>query len=97
LRLKLSQLNFSQRIVVVVGLALALYLVGDSAVSLGSHPFTGWVAYAPLSNTVGPLNEGLHPWARLLIWLIFVAVWMIASLAVLRRRTDDNLAKDIDS
>jgi type VI protein secretion system component VasK len=46
---------------------------------------------------VGSLNEGLHPWARLLIWLIFVAVWMIASLAVLRRRTDDNLAKDIDS
>src|ERR1035441_2331872 len=97
MRLKLSRLNFSQRIVVVVGLAPALYLVGDWTVSLGLHPFTGWVAYAPLSNTLGPFNQGLPPWVRLFIWLIFLAVWMIASLSLLRRRTDDNIPNVLDN
>jgi heme/copper-type cytochrome/quinol oxidase subunit 1 len=78
-------LNRSQATVVVIGLGLALYILGGWLTSLGSHAPMGWVAYAPLS-TEDPFG-GFHPWLRLLIWLLLIAVWVRSSTALLSTRT----------
>jgi heme/copper-type cytochrome/quinol oxidase subunit 1 len=83
--------NFAQRIVFVIGLSAALFLVGCWSTSLGSHLLTGWVAYAPLSNSsIPPLVGGLHPWVRLVIWLILVVFWVAVSLVLLRSPSQEH-------
>jgi hypothetical protein len=78
-------LNFPQRIVVVIGLALALSVAGEWLTALGTRANFGWVAYAPLSNSVSVGDfGGLHPWVRMAIWLILVALWAALSAALLR-------------
>ena len=90
--MKDRSLNGSQRGVIVVALGFAIYIVGQwllETVEFGSRPNVGWVAYAPLSNSfhnVGQIRI-LHPWVVLLFWLLAIAVWLIASLAILRNRT----------
>jgi hypothetical protein len=85
-RMRTRRVNRAQRMVVVVGLAAALWFVGGWATtSVGA---TGWVGYAPLTNAVNVPPGGLHPWARLLIWLALVLVWVLASFAVLRSSAD---------
>ena len=77
-------LNLAQRIVIVVGLGVMLWFCGAWLVSIGSHAPFGWVAYAPLSGSVNvPTLGGLHPWVRLIIWLIVVVVWVATSLVML--------------
>jgi hypothetical protein len=81
------RLNFAQRIAVIVGLGAGLYLIGSWLTSLDS--FTGWVGYAPLQQNTAtfetaPYLSGLHPWVRLVIWLVLIAVWVGVSLALLR-------------
>lgn len=83
--MKEPSLNRAQRVVVVIGLALALGSLGGWLTVLGSHPPNGWVAYSPLSS--GNLFGGLHPWVRLVIWLLLVAVWVASSTALLRTRS----------
>lgn len=73
------RLNLPQRLVLVAALAGGLAVLG-SWVTGGASSFTGWTGYAPLI----PAPRGLHSWARLLIWLGFIAVWMAASLWLLR-------------
>ena len=80
-------LNRSQAIVVVIGLGLALYILGDWLTALGSHSPMGWVGYAPLST--GNVFGGLHPWLRLIIWLLLIAVWVRSSTALLSTKSLD--------
>ena len=68
----------------VVGLGVALYLGGLWTTSLGSHGVTGWTGYAPLSTNDVPLFGGFHSWVRLVIWLVFILVWVVASIALFR-------------
>lgn len=75
-------LNHSQRIVAIVGLGIALYVFGTWFTGLGSNLPNGWVAYAPLSNQFNV--TGLHPWVRLIIWIVLVAVWTLVSVWLLR-------------
>lgn len=79
-------LNRSQRVVIVIGLALALGVVGEWLTTLGSHPPTGWVAYSPLSSQ--NLYGGLHPWVRLVLWLLLITVWVVSSTVILRTSTE---------
>jgi hypothetical protein len=81
--MKRTPLNFSQRMTVVVGAGVALYFFGTWAMTWGTRGLTGWVACAPLSNTA-QLGLGLHPWVRLIIWLILAFVWTGMPLVVLR-------------
>jgi heme/copper-type cytochrome/quinol oxidase subunit 1 len=75
-------LNGRQRVVLVIGLGVALYFVGAWIMARG-HSF-GWVAYAPLSNTdIGP-SVGLHPWVRLVVWLLLIVVWVVTSCVLFR-------------
>ena len=74
----------------VVGLGVALYFVGGWITTRGTGAPYGWVAYAPLSNTYNTPNPlgGFHPWVRLLLWLVLIAVWVIASVFLLQSRSD---------
>ena len=85
---RLRALNSGQRLVVVVGLGLALYFFGGWVTTRDT--FSGWVAYAPLSNTVNVPGGGLHPWVRLLIWLALIFVWVLASVALLRTHSESD-------
>jgi heme/copper-type cytochrome/quinol oxidase subunit 1 len=80
-------LNRAQRIVIVVGLGVALLALGEWLTALGSNLPYGWVAYAPLSGQFGP--DGLHPWVRLIIWLVLITVWVLLSLRLLGTETSD--------
>lgn len=69
-----------------------LVVVGRWITSLGSPGhFTGWTGFAPLQNTA-PLfpGAGLHAWARVLVWLILIAVWATVSLIVLKDESNSD-------
>jgi hypothetical protein len=75
-------LNRAQRIVIVVGLGAALYVLGEWLTGLGSDLPTGWIAYAPLSNQFNV--TGLQSWVRAIIWIALIGVWATASVRLLR-------------
>lgn len=85
---RIDRLGKAQRVVVVIALGLALYAVGSYLVALGSGAL-GWYAYAPL--TTGPYlpGRGLHAWLRVIIWLVVICTWALASVRVLRPALDD--------
>jgi heme/copper-type cytochrome/quinol oxidase subunit 1 len=79
------RLNFAQRVVFVVGLAAMTSVFGTWLTGLGSRVNFGWVAYAPLSKSVNAGDfGGLHPWVRLVLWLILIALWAGLSTLLLR-------------
>ena len=81
---KSHPLNRAQRIVIVFVIAIgaAFYVLGEWLTGLGSHLPSGWAAYAPMSNQFN--TAGLHPWVRLVIWIILIAVWAALSMPLLR-------------
>lgn len=86
----MGRLNRGQRIVLVVALGAALYVLGVYITTLDT-PGSGWVAYAPLSQVAhssftGTPFAGLHPWVRLVVWLGLTVIWAGCSVALLRSR-----------
>jgi len=79
------RLNRAQRVVVVVALGFALYILGAWMTSLGSHLPYGSATYTSFStsNFVG----GFYPWIRFAIWMLLVAVWVSVSIPLLRDRS----------
>ena len=63
---------------------MALVLLGEWVTALGTHANYGWVAYAPLSNSFNRWAGGLHPWVRLVVWLLLLVLWVSLSLVILR-------------
>ena len=82
---RLSRLSLGQRVILVIGLAAVLGLIASFVSAAGT--LTGWTGYAPLSPSSQPLLApvGLPPFARLLVWLGAVAVWVAGSLPLMRR------------
>jgi hypothetical protein len=73
--------------VLVVGLGLALTVLGGYITSLGSPAAQfGWFGYAPLTNQFRPEDSDLAPWAQFLVWLALIAVWTGASAWLLKHR-----------
>lgn len=96
-------LNLAQRLVVVFGFGVVVYLIGGWATTFNS--MYGWVGYAPLSTgsaTYGTTTPsmfeassyggGFHPWVRFVIWLVLIAVWTGASLVLLRSPSPDAMS-----
>jgi hypothetical protein len=73
-------LSKSQRVVVVIALGLALGAVGGYLMGGGSR--FGWYAYSPF--TAAPYPPAFHGWLRLIIWLVLIGLWAVASIRVLR-------------
>jgi hypothetical protein len=87
---KQTSINYAQRTILAVGLAGALYIFGTWLTSLDTHVPVGWVAYSPLNSQF----NGLHPWVRLVIWIVLIVVWVVASLVLFRTKTPDNQTAD---
>jgi hypothetical protein len=87
-------LSKSQRVVVVIALGLALVTVGGYLVSLGSGYPSGWYAYSPLTSAVYPPARGLHGWLRVIIWLVLIGLWSLASIRVLRPSSEKALRRE---
>jgi heme/copper-type cytochrome/quinol oxidase subunit 1 len=85
--MKRRTLSQAQRVLIVVALGFATYVFGQWFIETaeGARGLTGWVGYAPLSNTAFTQTRILNPWVILLIWLVLIAIWTVVSLAVLHR------------
>ena len=82
----LDRLGLAQRIVLVIGLGLALLILGTYVVSIGNPTGNfGWFGYAPPSRRILVEDTTLAPWQQLLIWLGLVALWTTASIVILTR------------
>jgi hypothetical protein len=82
-------LSKAQRIVVVVALGLALAALGGYLVTLGSGPEYGG-GFSPFGLTLGPWQpDGLKPWLRVIIWLVLIGMWALASVRVLRSSPEE--------
>ncbi len=83
---RLSRLSLGQRVVLVIGLAAALVVIAGFITTAGT--VTGWTGYAPLSMSNQPflVPGGLPPYARLLVWLVVVVIWVAGSLPLMRSR-----------
>lgn len=82
----LDRLGLAQRIVLVIGLALALLTLGIYVVSIGNPTGNfGWFGYAPLTSRILVEDPALAPWQQLLIWLGLVGLWTAVSIVVLKR------------
>lgn len=94
---RINRLNTAQRVVIVIGLGIALAVAGRYLVSLGSPTHFGWVAYAPLTSGAWPPGTGLPGWLRLVIWLGLTGIWSSVSVVVLsthREETEQTGAAD---
>lgn len=76
--------NRSQRVVVVAALGVALYVLASWIVTWGSHLPYGSATFTNVSSPM--FVGGLHPWVKVAIWLIAVALWSVTSIQVLRTR-----------
>jgi len=83
---RVNSLSLGQRVVLVIGLAVVLAVLADFITS--ADTFTGWTGYAPLSVSNQPflVPGGLPPYARLLVWLVAVVIWVAGSLPLMRSR-----------
>jgi hypothetical protein len=84
--MRIMRLNGPQRIIIVIGMGIALYLFGNWLIGSWQGGSFGWVSYEPLSQATPPPEVILHPWVRLLIWLALTVVWAIVSLWMLSTR-----------
>jgi branched-subunit amino acid ABC-type transport system permease component len=74
--------NRPQRIVVVTALGISLYVLGSWMVTWGSHLPYGSATFTNLSSPIEV--GGLHPWVKVAIWIIAVAIWSGFSITLLR-------------
>ena len=82
----LSRLSLGQRIVLVAGLAAVLIVIAGFLTAAGT--LTGWTGYAPLpvSSREFLVPGGLPAYARLLVWLVAVVIWVAGSLPLMASR-----------
>jgi hypothetical protein len=82
------RLTLRQRIVLLVALGAALWVLGQWVIEQAS-PFGGfWTGTAPLTSSP---DFGLHRWVQAVLWLLLIAVWTIAALLLLREPKRETL------
>ena len=80
-----AALSTGQRVILVVGSGLGLYLLGGYVTTLGSG--SGWVGYAPLTSAQLADLGGFHRWVKLLIWLALLMIWIGAALFLFKPKS----------
>jgi hypothetical protein len=80
--MQLRELGLRYRVVLLVALGAALWVLGQWVIEQAS-PLTGgfWTGSAPLTASS---DLGLRPWVQAVLWLFFIAVWTVAALWLLR-------------
>ena len=87
-----DRLNLAQRIVVIIGLGLALAVAADYLTSLVTE--AGWYAYSPLTRPVISQSATGEPgWLRMIIWLAAISLWSAASATLLRQSPEHAVSK----
>src|SRR5664280_2435034 len=97
-RVRSRTFNIRQRAVVVVGIGAGLLFFGSWLTTRGQGG-SGWVAYAPLTNTINASDlpgPGLHPWVRLLIWLALITAWVVVGVVLLRSQSPKDSSGSAD-
>jgi hypothetical protein len=93
----IDRLSRAQRVVVVIAFGLALWAVGTYFLSYGISGYafsgTGIGPLTPQFYGAGALPPWLHPWVRLVFWLVLIGVWALGSIRVLRP-SSGNAASD---
>jgi tryptophan-rich sensory protein len=79
-----DRLNMAQRIVIVVATAMALAAIGIYLAHRGSAKEGHYLSALP-SPGAGPPG-----WLRLIIWLVLIGIWAVASVVVLRSPRDQS-------
>lgn len=90
-------MNRAQRVVVTVGVGVALLSVGRSVELWQGASAGGYFAYAPLSTEAYPGAPFLvrHPGLRLVLWLVLALAWTVMSLRLFSDRPEPGpTAKD---
>ena len=77
-----DRLNMAQRIVIVLATAMALAAIGIYLANRGSTRDGHYMSALP-SPGAGPPG-----WLRLIIWLVLIGIWAVASVVVLRPPRD---------
>jgi hypothetical protein len=72
---------------------LGLGAVGGYLVSLGGGHAFGWTGYAPLTPAAYAPGRGLNAWLRVLIWLVLIGLWAVASVRLLRPSSENGSAR----
>jgi len=94
----LRRLPLRHKVVLLVALGGALWVLGQWIIEQARPSDFGWVAYAPLTASSA---LGLRPWVQAVLWLLLIAVWTAAALLLLREPTppradsQDNDAMDV--
>lgn len=83
----IHRFNRPQRIVVVTALGVLMYVLGSWMVTWGSHLPYGSAVYSNLSSQVEV--GGLHPWVKVAIWIIAIAIWSGSSIIFLRTSSEE--------
>jgi hypothetical protein len=81
----IDTLSKAQRIVVVIALGLALAALGSYVGTLGGAAYGVGGVGGVFGLTLAPVQpDGLRPWLQVIIWLVLIGVWALASIRVLR-------------
>jgi hypothetical protein len=83
-------LNQSQRVVVVVGLGVLLYVLGLWLTAMNSPAMYGWVGYENDPFTSNSLR--MSQWGNFFIWFVLIDAWVVTAAFLLRTKS----TKDAD-
>ncbi|HEY5304679.1 MAG TPA: hypothetical protein VIJ86_11590 [Acidimicrobiales bacterium] len=78
------RLNRAQRVVIVVALGFAFFLLGDWLTILGTHLPYGSAEFTNINTP--DIVGGFYPWVRFTIWMLLLAIWVGVSIPLLSNR-----------
>ena len=87
--MRLWRVNLGQRIVLIIALGAVLVVCGVWMTSAGNWNGSTLVSpfYVPNSGELVSGGSPPHPWVQAWIWFIFIAIWTVCSLYLLRGRS----------
>lgn len=77
-----SRLNHTQRLMVSISIAAALFGANQALVTQFRRGEGGWFGYAPNTSVTFSAGNAFSrsPWLQLLLWIALVVVWVTPAL-----------------